>query len=87
MGTLSNAPFPYGAIQKPTTASSILAKAATAPPQRNPKLDRWYLQGDNAFAGKGDHVMILEFTPDIIHYSAMLNTGEIIDSASFKARR
>ncbi|MDG2255105.1 MAG: metallophosphoesterase family protein [Opitutaceae bacterium] len=64
-----------------------LGEGGYGAPQRNPKLDRWYLQGDNAFAGKGDHVMILEFAPDIIHYSAMLNTGEIIDSASFKARR
>ncbi len=56
-------------------------------PQRAPKLDRWYIQGDNAFASKGDHIMMLEFTPEAINYSVILNTGEIIDSASFKSHR
>lgn len=55
--------------------------------QRNPQRGRWYLQGDRAFVSKGHHVMMLEITPDAIHYETILNTGEVVDSASFKARR
>jgi hypothetical protein len=64
-----------------------LGEGGYGAPQRDPKLDRWYLQGDNAFAGRGDHIMILEITPDAINYSAVLDTGEIVDSASFSPRR
>ena len=64
-----------------------LGEGGYGAPQREPDRDRWYLQGDNAFASKGDHVMLLEITPKAIHYSTVLNTGEIVDAASFQARR
>ena len=64
-----------------------LGEGGYGAPQRDPELERWYLQGDNAFASKGDHVMMLEFTPDTVNYSAILNTGEVVDSASFTAHR
>lgn len=64
-----------------------LGEGGYGAPQRNPKTDRWYLQGENAFASKGDHIMILEFTPLQINYSTLLLSGETVDSMSFKARR
>ncbi len=64
-----------------------LGEGGYGAPQRNPKPDRWYIQGDHAFASKGNHIMMLEITPDAIHYSTILNTGEVVDSATFKPRR
>lgn len=64
-----------------------LGEGGYGAPQRDPKSDRWYLQGDHAFASRGDHIMMLEITPAAINYSTVLSTGETIDSASFKARR
>lgn len=64
-----------------------LGEGGYGAPQRDPKLDRWYLQGEHAFASKGDHVMILEITPAEIHYSTLLKTGEIVDEATFKPHR
>lgn len=64
-----------------------LGEGGYGAPQRDPKLDRWYLQGDNAFTSKGDHLMILEFARDTVNYATVLDTGEILDSATFKARR
>lgn len=60
-----------------------LGEGGYGAPQRDPKTDLWYLQGTNAFAAKGDHIMMLEITPDEIHYSTVLATGEIADSATF----
>jgi hypothetical protein len=64
-----------------------LGEGGYGAPQRDPKMDRWYLQGDNAFASRGDHIMMLEITPKAINYTTVLNTGEIVDSATFKPRR
>ncbi len=64
-----------------------LGEGGYGAPQRDPKPDRWYLQGENAFASKGDHIMMLEITPDAINYSTILDTGEVVDSASFKPHR
>ncbi|MBK1879851.1 purple acid phosphatase family protein [Pelagicoccus mobilis] len=64
-----------------------LGEGGYGAPQREPKADRWYLQGDNAFASKGDHVMMLEFDGSTIRYEAILDTGEVVDKASFQARR
>lgn len=62
-----------------------LGEGGYGAPQRDPKTDRWYLQGDNAFASKGDHIMMLEITPAEIRYSTILSTGEVADSATFKS--
>ncbi|MDZ8120268.1 metallophosphoesterase family protein [Pontiella agarivorans] len=64
-----------------------LGEGGYGAPQRDPKPDRWYLQGENSFASKGDHIMLLEFNGDTIHYSTLLDTGETVDTATFKARR
>lgn len=64
-----------------------LGEGGYGAPQRDPKLDRWYIQGDHAFASKGDHLMMLEITPNAINYSTILSSGEIADSATFKPRR
>jgi hypothetical protein len=64
-----------------------LGESGYGAPQRDPKTDRWYLKGKNAFASKGDHIMLLEITPEAIFYSTLLSTGEIADSAVFKSRR
>ncbi|MCF7973536.1 MAG: fibronectin type III domain-containing protein [Phycisphaerae bacterium] len=64
-----------------------LGEGGYGAPQRDPKPNLWYLKGDSAFASRGDHIMMLEITPNAINYSTILSTGEIIDAASFKARR
>lgn len=64
-----------------------LGESGYGAPQRDPKMDRWYLQGENAFASRGDHIMLLEITPDQISYSTVLSTGDVVDSALFKARK
>jgi hypothetical protein len=64
-----------------------LGEGGYGAPQRDPKPDLWYLQGKNAFASKGDHIMMLEIAPDAIHYSTVLVTGEVVDSAAFKPHR
>jgi hypothetical protein len=64
-----------------------LGEGGYGAPQRDPKPDRWYIQGDNAFASKGDHIMMLEITADAINYSTLLRSGEIVDSATFKPRQ
>lgn len=64
-----------------------LGEGGYGAPQRDPQVDRWYLQGEGAFAGRGDHIVILEITSEEIHYSALLNSGETADSAVFKPRR
>jgi len=64
-----------------------LGEGGYGAPQRNPKTDRWYLQGAGAFASKGDHIMMLEIGPKEIHYSTILESGEVPDSSTFKARR
>lgn len=78
---------PIRGDKEATDGIVYLGEGGYGAPQRDPKLDRWYLQGDNAFAGKGDHVMMLEFTPDTVNYSALLSTGDIVDSASFQSHR
>ena len=64
-----------------------LGEGGYGAPQRTPKADRWFTQGDNSFTSQGDHVMILEFTDSEIHYSAVLLNGDIVDTQSFKSRR
>ncbi|MBM4152242.1 MAG: metallophosphoesterase family protein [Kiritimatiellaceae bacterium] len=64
-----------------------LGEGGYGAPQREPRKDLWYLQGDQAFAMKGDHVMLLEFKPHKILYSTILTNGDVVDSARFKSRR
>ncbi len=64
-----------------------LGEGGYGAPQRDPKTDRWFIQGEQAFASKGDHIMMLEITPKSINYSTVLSTGEVVDSAEFKPRR
>ncbi len=62
-----------------------LGEGGFGAPQRDPDPTRWYLQG--GFASKGDHLMMLEISPEEIRYSTILSTGETVDSATFKARK
>ncbi len=64
-----------------------LGEGGYGAPQRDFKPDRWYIQGEHAFISKGDHMMMLEITPQAINYSTILNAGKVVDSASFKSRR
>jgi hypothetical protein len=64
-----------------------LGEGGYGAPQRDPKPNLWYLKGEHCFASKGDHIMLLEFDGDTVQYSTQLNTGEIVDTATFKARR
>ena len=73
--------------KKDPNGTVYLGEGGYGAPQRDPKTDRWYLQGNQAFASRGDHVMILEITPEQINYSTLLMNGETVDTATFKARR
>lgn len=64
-----------------------LGESGYGAPQREPKMERWYLQGDHAFASKGDHFMMLEIMPEAISYSTIRVTGEVADSFVFKPKR
>lgn len=79
--------FPIRADKEADDGIVYLGEGGFGAPQRNPQRGRWYLKGERAFVSKGDHIMMLEITPDSIHYETILNSGEIVDSASFKARR
>jgi len=63
-----------------------LGEGGFGAPQRDPDPSRWYLK-DGGFASKGDHLMMLEISPEEIRYSTILSTGETVDSAVFKARK
>jgi hypothetical protein len=61
-----------------------LGEGGFGAPQRDPDPTRWYLQG--GFVSKGDHIMMLDISPEAIHYSTILSSGKTVDSAIFKAR-
>lgn len=47
--------------------------------QRQPKLDRWYLQPPGS-AGRGHHIQRITFHPDRLTYECLLVDGQVIDA-------
>ncbi len=78
---------PIRAEQEAAGGIVYLGEGGYGAPQRDPKTNRWYIAGENAFASRGDHFMVLEVTSDAIHYSTVLNSGEVVDSATFAPKR
>ncbi len=78
---------PIRAEQEAADGIVYLGEGGYGAPQRDPKTNRWYIAGENAFASRGDHFMVLEVTSDAIHYSTVLNSGEVVDSATFAPKR
>ena len=54
--------------------------------QRTPDMSRWYLQPPG-MARAVNHVQALRVTPGAIHYSAILENGEVADTHTFRPRR
>ena len=61
-----------------------LGEGGYGAPQRDPQ-DRWYL-GEGAYASKGEHIMLLEFTNSEINYQTILSDGTVADQFTFPVK-
>lgn len=53
--------------------------------QRTPKSHLWYLD-EGGFASRGNHVQLLHFSGDSLHYESLGPDGKVLDEHTFEAR-
>jgi hypothetical protein len=53
--------------------------------QRTPKSNLWYLD-EGGYASRGNHVQVLSFSGDSLHYQSLSPEGEVLDEHTFEAR-
>ena len=63
------------------TGVVYIGEGGLGAPQRDPKLDRWYLQPPG-FASRGDHVQLLDFAPGGLRMRVLMSDGSIADDAT-----
>lgn len=67
------------------TGVTYVGEGGLGVPQRTPLLDRWYLQAPG-MAASAHHVQMIEFTPDLLRYQAVLESGDIGDEVTILPR-
>ena len=67
------------------TGVVYMGEGGLGAPQREPAKNRWYLQPP-ALIGKGDHVMLMDFSPQRLRIRLFLKDGSVLDDFTLNSR-